>query len=162
MSATGYSSMWLEERFEVDAKSRDKNLTSQFVKKLPDKDILKLVDLGSGIGSNALYFLDKIQSDIQWYLIEVDENLIKAGTIHLSNICKEKGLKVSTIPNGLRIQNQHTLHIHYVRSSIFDIKNTQWLAFDGILGNALLDVFSEEELNQLLDGLTITTAPKLF
>ena len=106
--------------------------------------------------------MDKIQSDVHWYLIEVDDTLIEAGIEYLLNFFHEKSLQVTSIPNGIKVQNDYRLVIHYVQTSIFDINKTQWLFFDGILGNALLDVFSKQQVNQLLQNLSFSHIPKLF
>lgn len=162
MSATGFSTTWLSDRFSVDARSRDKHLKEQFIQKLPKKETLLLADLGAGIGNNVLYFLHEIKANIHWYLIEVDEALVRQGMHYLDQELSKRGYTVKPNSHGLLAQNEFNLSIHFVSSSIFEVKKTQWLAFDGLVGNALLDVFNREQIDLLIENLYINPAPKLF
>ena len=162
MSATGYSSNWLEQRYVMDAKSRDESITNLFIENLPSNKILQLLDLGAGLGSNVKYMHPKISSNQNWYCVEIDPKLIQYGLNHLSKYFENLGYKVILDEQNLVAIKDNRISVNYVNHSFFDIQASQYLAFDGILGNALLDVFTPKQLTGLFKQLQTSIAPKLF
>lgn len=162
MSATGFTTDWLEERYRFDSAARSRELTNLFMQHLGSKTTYHLLDLGAGIGSNVKYFSDKIKADQFWYLLEIDQHLIDYGKLSIQKFLAKNNYEVQDDGAQLVAKKNHTIHVSYIRDSIFNIKPTQYLAFDGILGNALLDVFTLEQLQQLMDQMKGALAPKLF
>ena len=69
---------WLQERYPFDAEARNKPLESKVLAHFANQEVITLVDVGAGTGSNCLYFMDQLPQNQKWYLIEQDDALQKA------------------------------------------------------------------------------------
>ena len=162
MSATGFSTRWLELRYPFDASARSITLSQQFVQQLSGKENVSILDLGAGIGSNVKYFHDRIEANQDWYLVELDPGLIKHGIQSLTAYFAKLGYVVQKRDYRLHLVRDIKINITFVLDSILHINPFQYQFFDGILANALLDVLTSNQVRDLLDRFSDTPCPKLF
>lgn len=77
---TGFSADWLTVREPFDAAARDGRLEGMLADWARKLGSLRVIDLGSGTGSNLRHLAPRLPVPQQWTLIEHDPALIAAGT----------------------------------------------------------------------------------
>ena len=72
-----FETNWLDRRYHYDNAARDKNVEKACLNHLKNKSSVTILDIGSGTGSNCLYFLEKMPAVQNWIFVEHDERLSK-------------------------------------------------------------------------------------
>ncbi|MBM3609229.1 MAG: SAM-dependent methyltransferase [Alphaproteobacteria bacterium] len=91
---SGFSAEWLALREGVDHRSTNAQLRARLAQHFADRDVLEIVDLGAGSGSNLRGLAPFLNQRQHWRLAEYDPALIAAARVRLSawaDSVREKG-----------------------------------------------------------------------
>jgi hypothetical protein len=86
---SGFSSDWLDLRKPFDAAARDRALEERLADWARERGTLRVVDLGSGTGSNLRHLGPRLPVPQHWRLVERDTALIRAGIARLAAVAEE-------------------------------------------------------------------------
>ena len=147
---------WLSERYPFDVEARNKELEKKMIAHLAQKIDLTLVDVGAGTGSNCLYFIEQLPQRQIWYLVEQNSDLKKATIRRLRDYAnyhkynfqlKKDTIKITAAKRDITVTilNNSLLNL----ASLVDLKKV-----DLVLGNAVFDLFSTEQIKQLVNLIT--------
>jgi hypothetical protein len=136
---SGFSAEWLTLREPADAGARSRAVTDFVAAWLQThrSTPLRLVDLGSGSGSNVRYLSPRLPETQEWLLVDDDRAL----------------LQIAAALSG------------QVRTQLADLRILDTSLFDGrdlVTASALLDLVSEEWLRTLVTGCRDARAAALF
>src|SRR5947209_11926119 len=81
MSADSLST-WLALRAPADSAARSAALTQAIVAALPPDRPVRILDLGSGTGSNVRYLSPRLPGPQHWLLVDRDPELLSEATGH--------------------------------------------------------------------------------
>lgn len=81
---SGFSPDWLDLREAADHRSRDRGLLTRLARHLHDRDVVQIVDLGCGTGSNLRATAPALGPRQQWTLVDYDPVLLNAARERLS------------------------------------------------------------------------------
>lgn len=152
MSAEGFAVQWLKERFRYDNVARNQEVEQSFLKHFAHQEKLYLVDIGSGIGANCLYFMERLFKNQDWTLIEQDENLYRATFDRIERFLEDYNFFYSKEGNIFRInvwdrRVKITLHC----ASFFDLEKLVDLEqTDVLLAAAVFDLLTPTQLETIL------------
>lgn len=147
---------WLNERYPFDVEARNKALESKVITHLAKQSSITLVDVGAGTGSNCLYFVEQFPQTQKWYLVEQNEELKKATIRRLKDYAnyhkysferKKDTVKISAAKRDITVTilNDSLLNL----ADLVDLKKV-----DLVLGNAVFDLFSAEQITELVSLIT--------
>ena len=150
MEEENFDKDWLNERYPFDVEARNKELQTKVLQHLEGKEKLVLVDVGSGTGSNCLYFVEKLLQNQKWYLIEQNEYLSNATIRRLKEYAsyhkyeferKKKSIKITAITKTIEVVliNDSMLNL----DALLDVTK-----IDLLTANAVFDLLSEEQIEQ--------------
>jgi hypothetical protein len=139
MSSDSLSS-WLALRESADASARSDALTQAIVAALPRDRPLRILDLGSGTGSNLRYLCPRLPRPQQWLLVDRDPHLLTEVTGQSADC------EIETLSRNLGSLDDPALFAgrHLVTAS------------------ALLDLVSDTWLRTLADRCRMTRTAALF
>jgi len=158
-----FGSDWLALREPADHAARAHALLDELPSRT-DGAPTRIVDLGTGTGSNLRYLLPRLGPRQHWRLIDNDPELLADLSPRLTAWASDAGLRTGVDADGLRLEGAN------VRASI----TTQALDLAGELDalrlrnvdlvtcSALLDLFSVERLQALADALAAARCSALF
>ncbi|XOV92531.1 MAG: class I SAM-dependent methyltransferase [Bacteroidota bacterium] len=138
---------WLLSRYKADARARNQDVLREFLDRLPSKEKLDIIDLGAGMGSNFRYLHQQIDQDQHWTLIDNNQELLDALPGFLSKVLGQK------IESGkpFHLDNKEiTLDIQSM--DLLDTSSGK-ISADVIVSNAVFDLFSKEQFDQLVQRL---------
>ena len=78
-----FSPEWLQLREPADHRSRNPALAAEVARLFADKKTIRIVDLGSGLGSNLRALAPQLACDQQWQLLDHDTDLLDRALTHL-------------------------------------------------------------------------------
>jgi SAM-dependent methyltransferase len=133
---------WLALRESVDHQSRSAALTDLIVARLPADRPLRILDLGTGRGSNIRYLAPRLPQPQEWLVVDRDPELLEIVARHAS---AGTGVRVAT-----RCENLAPL-----TADLFDGRHL-------VTASALLDLVSERWLRLLADRCRAQGAAALF
>lgn len=110
---------WLSLRESADARARSAALTRAAVDVLPPARPLRIVDLGSGTGSNVRYLTPMLPSPQDWLVVDRDPKLLEAAPPHVVTRVAELG----TI-DDLILADRHLV----TASALLDLVSADWIA----------------------------------
>lgn len=142
-----FAATWLDLREPFDARARDETLTERLVGWCSGNASLRVMDLGTGTGSNARYLMPKLKRPQHWTLIDNDPDLLQQLQPRMARWAKAAGLKLTAVDRGFEIKedgyNCRLVHrsvdlgggfsgcpkdIHLVTASAFlDLVSASWL-----------------------------------
>ncbi len=96
-----FSADWLARREAIDAASRSVELNAALCRGLAKETPLKIVDLGSGTGSNLRYLAPLLEGPQEWLLVDHDAKLMAELPTHMHSWAETNGFSLET-------QSQHT------------------------------------------------------
>ena len=134
-----FDAEWLRLREPVDHRSRSSDLLLPLQTAWLNHGWSRILDLGSGTGSNLRYLAPKIATDQEWTLIDSDASLLAAVDI----------------PEG--VQGVRCVHGDLADEGINLIKET-----DLVTGSALLDLVSHAWLERLVCAVETARCGVLF
>src|SRR3954447_23559063 len=96
-------SRWLALREPVDAAARSSTLTHMISDWLPLDRPLRIVDLGTGTGSNLRYLIERLPPRQDWLLFDSDANLLAEVPARMADWAATHGLRADKTGGGLLI-----------------------------------------------------------
>ena len=135
-------SAWLSLREPADAAARSASLTRAVVEKLPRERPPRIVDLGTGTGSNVRYLARHLSGESHWLLVDRDPVLLSEASRALKSL---EPLVVET----------REMNLGALDASLFAGR-------DLVTASALLDLVSETWLRELANACRATGAAALF
>jgi hypothetical protein len=81
---TGFSAQWLSLREGVDHRSRHGGLASMVSQRFATRELIRVVDLGAGTGSNLRATAPLLGAAQEWVLIDNDPGLLEEAALALS------------------------------------------------------------------------------
>lgn len=143
-TATLTSIHWHDERFEFDCKARNEKVEQACFHHFFGKNEMTIVDLGSGTGSNCLYFFEKFPAKQNWIFIETEERISKYALKRLTREAESKGYFVNLEGDKLVLKkDEREVHIEYITASFLDLVNLVNLnEVDLVMASAVFDLIS--------------------
>ncbi|AKS43299.1 class I SAM-dependent methyltransferase [Wenzhouxiangella marina] len=142
MSLESFDGGWLALREPIDHRARSRTLENRLVEFLSNAEPLRVVDLGSGRGSNLRHLAPRLGRPQHWTLIDHDAGLLAQARAQLP---EEPMLEVQT--------------------RVLDLADPR-IAFrepvDLITASALLDLVSERWIDRLVESLSEHRLPALL
>jgi hypothetical protein len=134
-----FASAWLTLREPVDHRSRATELLAPLSRRLPQGRPVRLLDLGSGTGSNVRYLAPRLAGEQEWTLLDHDPELLGHSPWEASGVRVER--VVGTLAGeGIRRIAQH----------------------DVVTASALLDLVSEGWMGEVVAACVEAGVPALF
>src|SRR5215472_11558798 len=107
---------WLSLREAADAAARSQTLLAELVAALPARRPLRIVDLGTGTGSNVRYLSSRLPQPQEWLVVDRDPSLLDRLTARVD------------VPLTTRATNLGTLTDDLVTASaLLDLVSEPWL-----------------------------------
>lgn len=141
-------SRWLALRESADAAARSVDLTQTVIEHLPRDRPLRILDLGSGTGSNVRYLARYLPQDQEWLLVDADGALLDEARTRISSWADRRGVT-------LRLETQQMNLGALDRLEIFEGR-------DLVTASALLDLVSAAWLDALAKQCRAAGAIVLF
>jgi SAM-dependent methyltransferase len=163
-SCAMFNSDWLNERYRFDAEARNEWLEANCVNYFAYLPKLRLLDLGSGTGSNVRYYIEAFPQDQHWTCVEHDPKLIEASRQTIAADLRSRGYREEASGDALCFVGQgHRVEIDWCEGSLLDLAQLLPLAsVDLVMANAVFDLFSERQFRQLALDLHKAGTPLLF
>ncbi len=146
---------WLNERYPFDAEARNKALELKVKDHFSDKAELTFVDVGSGTGSNCLYFIDHFPQSQKWYLVEQNESFKKATIRRFKDYAAYHKYTFERKKNRLKISSvKKTVVVELINDSLLNLPQLLDLKkVDLVLANAVFDLFTAKQLTAFTELL---------
>jgi SAM-dependent methyltransferase len=123
---SGFSADWLALREPADTAARSPNLTEFVAEALGSRGALRILDLGTGSGSNVRYLTPRLRQPLQWRIVDNDPQLLAHAR------CAARDVQVI--------------------ASDLDLLEPAWFEHtDLVTASALLDLVSEGWLARLVE-----------
>jgi hypothetical protein len=116
--AEGLSS-WLALREAADARSRSDALVQELCSRLPPQRPLRILDLGSGTGSNIRYLESRLPRPQDWIAVDRDGALLARSPAFVSTRVAELG----ALDDGSLFAGRHVV----TASALLDLVSERWL-----------------------------------
>lgn len=158
---SGFSSDWLRLREPADHAARDALTLPQ---ELLARRRMRIVDLGSGTGSNLRYLAPRLAADQHWRLLDNDPDLLTAIPSRLREWAGSNGYTVTDGATGVQLQlgerrvDVELSHVDLATS----LDHSLFEHADLVTCSALLDLFSAERLHALAAAIAASDAHALF
>ena len=122
-----FENSWLFEREKIDNLSKNKSIIKKINNSLKNHDQIKIIDLGTGTGSNFRYLSKKIKYKNQsWTLMDISKSSLREAK---KNININKKIKIITLKNDDIIKN---------------IQKHNFTNYDLVTGSAFLDIMPHD------------------
>jgi hypothetical protein len=147
-------SHWLALREPLDAVARSSTLVD---------DPLRIVDLGTGTGSNVRYLLGRLPPRQHWLLVDRDADLLSEIPRRLTGWAASHGYETQTIDSSLRVSaGSIDCRIDSKRLDLSTLDPDLFIDRDLVTGSALLDLVSDRWLHQLAGACAANRTAVLF
>src|SRR5262245_49133963 len=110
---------WLSLREAADARARPAALTQAVADALPADRPLRIVDLGSGTGSNIRYLTPKLPSGQAWLAVDRDPALLTFAPPHVGTRAMDLGQLDASLFAGSHL---------VTASALLDLVSVPWIA----------------------------------
>ena len=126
MSADSLST-WLALRESADIAARSAALTQAIAARLPHNRPLRILDLGSGTGSNVRYLSSRLPAPQHWLVVDRDPDLLAqapapSATCHIETLCRNLG-GPDDLADPAFFAGRHLV----TASALLDLVSDQWL-----------------------------------
>lgn len=130
MTSPDSLSAWLALREPADTAARSGALTRTIVRALPPDRPLRILDLGSGTGSNVRYLSSRLPAPQHWLLVDRDPDLLaevsgRSANCQIETLCRNLGAADDLDdPDSPALFSGHHL---VTASALLDLVSDQWL-----------------------------------
>lgn len=156
---SGFAEDWLTSREALDHEVRSARLADAFAAASGSR----LLDLGTGTGSNIRYLAPRLGADQRWIALDHDPALLDAARRSFATFATQRNFALTAEESTIRmIGGSHRIE---VTSRVHDLAHLAVLdleGLDGVSAAALLDLTSAAWLDRLADRLTEAGTPALF
>ncbi|HVG78568.1 MAG TPA: class I SAM-dependent methyltransferase [Patescibacteria group bacterium] len=155
---------WLELREPHDWAARDTALVDGLVRALPDVPALRVVDLGTGTGSNLRYLMRRLPVAQEWLLVDKSPGVLRWTAQRTSAWAAAHGLQVEPAGDGFTVRGDSVNCRVCVRQQDLDLPIERGLFDDRhlVTGAALLDLVSDTWIREVADRCREARAAALF
>src|SRR5262245_39612064 len=117
---SGFSATWLALREPADHRSVSAFVREQCARALAAKRPLRVVDLGSGTGSNLRGLAPSLGPEQQWTLVDYDPRLLEAAREALTGSAVDVSFQVADLSGGAFADVTAGAHV-VTASALFDL-----------------------------------------
>ena len=151
---------WHDERFKYDCEARNQKVEQACFHHFYGKNEMTIVDLGSGTGSNCLYFFEKFPSQQNWVFIEREEKISQYALNRLAIEADKRGYEVTHGTNSLVLEKENrNIKIKYITDSFLNLTDVVDLdEVDLVMASAVFDLIS---FSQFVDFGSVLLEKKL-
>lgn len=151
---------WHDERFKFDCEARNQTVEQACFHHFYEKNEMTIVDLGSGTGSNCLYFFEKFSSRQNWIFIEQEEKISQYALNRLGIEADKKGYEVTHGNNSIELKKgNRNISIKYITDSFLNLVDLVDLdKVDLVMASAVFDLIS---FSQFVDFGSVLLEKKL-
>lgn len=151
---------WHDERFNYDCEARNQKIEQVCFHHFYGKKEMTIVDLGSGTGSNCLYFFEKFPSQQNWIFIEQEEKVSQYALNRLGIEADKGGYEVIHGDRSLELKKEgRNIKIEYITDSFLNIVDLVDLdKIDLVMASAVFDLIS---FSQFVDFGSVLLEKKL-
>ncbi len=169
MSADSFST-WLALREPADVAARSAALTQAIAARLPPDRPLRILDLGSGTGSNVRYLSSRLPVPQHWLVVDRDPQLLAEGprpsvTCHIETLCLNLGAVSGLADSAHPAEPAQLADPAHPAHPAHPAPPTPPALFSGrhlVTASALLDLVSDQWLRTLAGRCRTTGAAALF
>lgn len=161
---SGFSAQWLALREPCDARARAADITAKLAQVVRSNEALRVVDLGTGTGSNFRALAPHLTAAREWILVDHDARLLETirrdrdgVTLRQLNLAAElealdlSGVQVVTASALLDLVSQQWLNALLQRCSALDITLLFTLTYDGRM-ELLPPELEDERVRELVNA----------
>ena len=155
---------WLRLREPADVHSRAASLVLDIAESLARHDPLRVLDLGTGTGSNIRYLAERLRGPQQWLAIDRSAELLAALPERFRAWATPRGFDVVTRNGSCVVRGPHFESEIQTRQQDLGVLGDHRV-FDGrhlVTASALLDLVSEQWLRSLAEHCRTAGALALF
>jgi len=157
-------SSWLALREPADVAARSATLAEATARRLDSADPVRVVDLGTGTGSNLRYLIDRLSPRQEWLLVDRDRRLLTEVGDRMQIWAIARGYEVSSEQDGLSLGRKGRSCRITTRQMDLGVLDDDEL-FEGrhlVTASALLDLVSVEWLRALANHCEAHGCAALF
>jgi hypothetical protein len=157
-------SRWLALREEADFASRSQRLTALVASRLASASPVRVLDLGTGTGSNLRYLIDHLPPVQHWTVVDRDVTLLRDLTERTSAWAADRGYEFTPMPTGFTIRGDKLeCHVEPVQRDLGTLEDASLFAGRHLVtASALLDLVSESWLRAVAAQCRTAGAAALF
>lgn len=154
---------WLELREPSDVAARSAAVTQALVDAVAGRETVRVLDLGTGTGSNVRYLLPRLPGRQHWVIADRDPGLLALVAARTARWAASRGLDVRPRADGCSIV-AGSLHceIEARTTDLCELDDALFAERDVVTASALLDLVSESWLRTLAARCRDTGAAALF
>ena len=154
---------WHEERFAYDCQARNHEVEQACFHHFYGKNKMTIVDLGSGTGSNCLYFFEKFPAQQNWIFIEQKAHVSEYALKRLKREAEASGYEATTDANKLTLKKEErSVEIEYLTDSFLDLEKLVNLdEVDLVMASAVFDLLSFPQFTSFASVLLEKKLPLL-
>ena len=154
---SGFSAEWLALREPADRRARNRDLLGAMASHFADREVVAIVDLGCGAGSNLRAMAEMLPARQNWRLVDFDPRLLDAARERLVDWVRESEI----LEDGLALAIGHRhLEIAFTEA---DLSNGIDLLLDPapdlVTAAALFDLVSSDWINRFAASLAAHRVP---
>lgn len=155
---------WLRLREPLDRAARDEALVYETAAALGPARPIRVVDLGTGTGSNFRYLAPRLPAPQSWVLVDKDPALLREIVAHTGDWAESRGLQVTAADGGfsLRGPSLHCTVELWQRDLDLPLDARLFAGRHLVTASALLDLVSDVWLRALAAACRRAGAAVLF
>jgi hypothetical protein len=157
-------SSWLALREPADFAARSATLADATARRLEAADPVRVVDLGTGTGSNLRYLIDRLSPHQEWLLVDRDRRLLNEVSDRMQTWAIARGYEVTREQDGVILGRQGRNCQITTRQMDLGVLADDRI-FQGrhlVTASALLDLVSVEWLRALANHCVAHRSAALF
>ena len=148
---SGFSQDWLSLREPADHVARNPALNEALIDWASRKTPLRIMDFGTGTGSNLRYLCPLLGHEQHWTLVDNDEKLLSHLPDILSQWAESNGISAKRSNDMIILANEtFSASVQWQQTDLAnDLRKLPFAATDLVTGSALLDLTSAGWIDQL-------------
>jgi hypothetical protein len=145
-----FSPSWLAEREPADVAARASDVSRLVQARVPEDRPVRVIDLGSGTGSNARYLIPHLPREQDWVLIDGDRVLLELAPSRMEGWSRANGYRFDSAGSHFSVTSPDRRCRFTTRvADLNAIVKEPLAAVEIVTASALLDLVSEAWLGAL-------------
>jgi hypothetical protein len=142
---------WLALREAADASARSTALTSAVAERLGRENPVRVLDLGTGTGSNLRYLLPHLGANQHWVVVDHDADVLSNLRPRMSKWAAEQGYEITSDARGLTVLGRGIVCVVEIRRVNLSTPDDAAIFSDRhlVTASALLDLVSDGWIRSL-------------